>query len=67
MVINAIGAVATFVVLVDVVATKFVHGAWIVIAAMPVFVAGFYGSTATTSRATAASQRRAFADRGLTA
>jgi amino acid transporter len=43
LVINAIGAVATFVVLIDVVATKFVHGAWIVIAAMPVIIAGFYG------------------------
>lgn len=43
IVINAIGAIATFIVLVIVVQTKFVHGAWIVIAAMPVIVAGFYG------------------------
>jgi amino acid transporter len=43
MAINGIGAVATFVVLIDVVATKFVHGAWIVIAMMPVIISGFYG------------------------
>jgi amino acid transporter len=43
IVINGIGAVATFVVLVIVIQTKFVHGAWIVIAAMPVIVVGFYG------------------------
>jgi amino acid transporter len=43
IVINAIGAAATFVVLVIVVRTKFAEGAWIVIAAMPVIIAGFYG------------------------
>jgi amino acid transporter len=43
IVINAVGAVATFVVLAIVIQTKFVHGAWIVIAAMPVIVAGFKG------------------------
>jgi amino acid transporter len=42
IVINAIGAVSTFVVLVVVVATKFSHGAWIVIVAMPVIMSGFY-------------------------
>ena len=41
MAINAIGAVVTGLVLVIVVATKFMRGAWIVIAAMPVFVAFF--------------------------
>ncbi len=41
IVINAIGAVSTFVVLVVVVATKFGHGAWIVIAAMPLIMSGF--------------------------
>jgi amino acid transporter len=41
--INAVGAVATFVVLVVVIYTKFTHGAWIVIVAMPVFMSGFYG------------------------
>jgi hypothetical protein len=43
IVINAVGATATFVVLLVVIYTKFVHGAWIVIAAMPVIVMGFYG------------------------
>jgi amino acid transporter len=41
--INAMGAAATFVVLLVVVYTKFVHGAWIVISAMPVIISGFYG------------------------
>ena len=35
-IVNAVGAVATAVVLVVVLATKFVHGAWIVVIAMPV-------------------------------
>src|SRR5439155_1494272 len=43
IVINGVGAVATFIVLAIVVETKFVHGAWIVIAAMPVIISGFYG------------------------
>jgi amino acid transporter len=38
-IINGIGATATGVVLVIVASTKFVHGAWIVIAAIPVIVA----------------------------
>jgi amino acid transporter len=42
MVINAIGAVATGVVLCVVTATKFVHGAWIVITVMPFIVVMFY-------------------------
>ncbi len=42
LLINAVGAVATATVLIVVVETKFVHGAWIVIAAMPVIIAGFY-------------------------
>jgi len=41
IVINAIGAVATGVVLVVITATKFLHGAWIVIAAMPLIVLMF--------------------------
>jgi amino acid transporter len=41
MIINAIGATATGVVLVIVTVTKFTHGAWIVIAAMPVIIAFF--------------------------
>ena len=43
IVLNGIGAVGTGLVLIVVIATKFVHGAWIVIAAMPVIVTGFYG------------------------
>jgi amino acid transporter len=41
MVINAIGATCTGVVLCVVTATKFTHGAWIVIVAMPLFVLQF--------------------------
>ena len=41
MVINTIGAIATGLVLVVVTATKFVHGAYIVIIAMPIIVATF--------------------------
>jgi amino acid transporter len=41
MIINAIGAGATGLVLVIVATTKFIHGAWIVIAAMPVIIAFF--------------------------
>ena len=40
--INAVGAIATGVVLVVITATKFTHGAWIVIAAMPFLVAGMF-------------------------
>jgi amino acid transporter len=40
-VINGIGATATGIVLVIVAVTKFVHGAWIVISAMPVIVTFF--------------------------
>lgn len=42
IVINSIGATATGVVLVVITATKFIHGAWIVIAAMPLIVLTFY-------------------------
>ncbi|MFL5737152.1 MAG: APC family permease [Actinomycetota bacterium] len=43
IVINGIGAVATAVVLVVITATKFTHGAWIVIVAMPLIVLMFLG------------------------
>ncbi len=43
MTLNAIGATATGVVLVIVTVTKFTHGAWIVIAAMPVIITFFLG------------------------
>lgn len=42
MIINAIGASATGVVLVIVTVTKFTHGAWLVIAAMPVIIGFFW-------------------------
>ena len=38
IVVNAIGAVATFVVLCVFVATKFIHGAWIVVVVIPLLV-----------------------------
>ena len=41
--INAVGAVATFVVMVVVVVTKFTEGAWIVIVAIPLMILSFYG------------------------
>jgi amino acid transporter len=41
MTMNAIGAAATGVVLVIVIVTKFTHGAWIVLAAMPVIITFF--------------------------
>ncbi|HZP90508.1 MAG TPA: APC family permease, partial [Actinomycetota bacterium] len=41
IVINSIGAFTTFVVLIVVLRTKFVHGAWIVVAAMPLLILMF--------------------------
>ncbi len=41
--INAIGAVATGIVLVVITSTKFSHGAWIVIVAVPVIVVALFG------------------------
>jgi len=38
MVINAVGAVATFIVLCVFIATKFIHGAWIVVVVIPLLV-----------------------------
>jgi len=42
-VVNGIGAAATFVVMLVVVATKFMEGAWMVIVAIPMMIIGFYG------------------------
>jgi hypothetical protein len=62
--INAIGATATGVVLVIVAITKFSHGAWIVLAAMPVIIAFFlgvhhhYAGMASVLRATKVSPAR---------
>jgi hypothetical protein len=41
--INGVGAAATFLVTVVVVLTKFAEGAWMVIVAIPLMIAGFYG------------------------
>ncbi|MGH2739229.1 MAG: APC family permease [Actinomycetota bacterium] len=41
IVINAVGAVATGIVLIVIAATKFVHGAWIIILAIPIIVSLF--------------------------
>jgi len=41
IVVNGLGAIATFVVLVVLVITKFIHGAWIVVVLIPVLVAMF--------------------------
>jgi amino acid transporter len=41
IVINAVGAVATFMVLVVFIATKFIHGAWIVVLVIPIMVTLF--------------------------
>ena len=40
--LNAIGAVATFVVFIILTTTKFIEGAWIVVLLVPILVAGFY-------------------------
>src|SRR5689334_7386026 len=39
--INAVGAVATFIVLCVFIATKFIHGAWIVVVVIPLLVLMF--------------------------
>lgn len=41
IVVNGLGAIATFVVLVVLVVTKFIHGAWIVVVLIPLLVALF--------------------------
>src|SRR6185295_15465102 len=41
LVINALGAVATFIVLCVFIATKFIHGAWIVVVVIPLLVLMF--------------------------
>jgi amino acid transporter len=43
IVINAVGALATFIVLCVFIATKFIHGAWIVVLIVPILVALFKG------------------------
>jgi len=41
MFINGIGAIATGIVLLIITSTKFIHGAWIVVGLLPLFVVGF--------------------------
>ena len=43
IVINGLGAMATFIVLVVLIITKFIHGAWIVVVLIPLLVALFRG------------------------
>jgi amino acid transporter len=42
LVVNGLGALVTFVVLGDVISTKFTHGAWMVLVALPILVALLY-------------------------
>jgi amino acid transporter len=42
LVVNGLGAVTTFVVLLDVISTKFTHGAWMIMVALPILVALLY-------------------------
>jgi amino acid transporter len=42
LVVNGIGTVVTFVVLLDVISTKFTHGAWMVLVALPILVVLLY-------------------------
>jgi amino acid transporter len=42
LVVNGIGTVVTFAVLLDVIATKFTHGAWMIMVALPILVVLLY-------------------------
>ncbi len=42
LLVNGLGALVTFVVLLDVISTKFTHGAWMVLVALPVLVVLLY-------------------------
>jgi amino acid transporter len=42
LVVNGIGTVVTFVVLLDVISTKFTHGAWMIMVALPILVVLLY-------------------------
>jgi amino acid transporter len=50
IVINGLGTVTTFVVLLDVISTKFVHGAWMVLVALPILVALLFRTNRAYSR-----------------
>ena len=42
LVVNGVGTVVTFVVLLDVISTKFTHGAWMIMVALPILVVLLY-------------------------
>jgi amino acid transporter len=50
LVVNGLGAVTTFVVLLDVISTKFTHGAWMVLVALPILVVLLYRTNRAYSR-----------------
>jgi amino acid transporter len=50
LVVNGLGAVTTFVVLLDVISTKFTHGAWMVLVALPILVALLYRTNRAYTR-----------------
>jgi len=50
IVVNGLGTVTTFVVLLDVISTKFLHGAWMVLVALPILVVLLYRTNRAYSR-----------------
>jgi amino acid transporter len=50
LVVNGLGTVVTFVVLLDVIATKFTHGAWMIMVALPILVVLLYRTNRAYSR-----------------
>jgi amino acid transporter len=50
LVVNGIGTVVTFVVLLDVISTKFTHGAWMIMVALPILVVLLYRTNRAYSR-----------------
>jgi len=50
LVVNGLGTVVTFVVLLDVISTKFTHGAWMIMVALPILVVLLYRTNRAYSR-----------------
>ncbi len=50
LVVNGLGALVTFVVLLDVISTKFTHGAWMIMVALPILVVLLYRTNRAYSR-----------------
>src|SRR6266508_537668 len=50
LVVNGLGALVTFVVLLDVISTKFTHGAWMILVALPILVVLLYRTNRAYSR-----------------